>query len=243
MTQDLDETAETEKKRPARRSYASSAPTRSRILDHAVRAFAERGFEGTSLRAVARAAGVDHSTLIHHFHDKGTLLREALRARDVAYLPEKTAEVVTVRVLADGLIQAARFAEGDEAASRLFSIMSAEAGVDGHPARDYLQDRHQVLLMVLGEAIRVQRASGNLGDNGLPPITEAARLIASWEGLEVFSRLHPSLANVPALWEATLEQALGLKEGEEGAVVDVDQDALEGIFQNRPRSSHPTSRG
>lgn len=43
-----------------------SAASRDEILDAAKQLFAEQGFEGTSLRQVARAAGVDPA-MIHHF--------------------------------------------------------------------------------------------------------------------------------------------------------------------------------
>jgi AcrR family transcriptional regulator len=43
-----------------------SAASRDHILDAARRQFADHGFEGTSLRQVARAAGVDPA-MIHHF--------------------------------------------------------------------------------------------------------------------------------------------------------------------------------
>lgn len=49
-----------------RRGRRRGTDTRDHILDAARRQFAEHGFEGTSLRQVARAAGVDPA-LIHHF--------------------------------------------------------------------------------------------------------------------------------------------------------------------------------
>lgn len=216
-----------------RKSYPSSAPTRSRILKSAAETFAYRGYDGASLRGVAKAAGVDHSTLIHHFRDKGTLLREVLRARDAAYTPEQAEDVVSVRGLAESLVRTARLGARDPEASQLFSMMSAEAAAHDHPARAYLQERHQALLLVLGEAIRAQRAAGYLDDNGLPPSLEAARLVASWEGFEVFARLHPELVDVPTLWEKTLEQGFGLEDGDEGAPLRISAEVYEKVVGKR----------
>jgi AcrR family transcriptional regulator len=50
-----------------------TAASRDHILDAARRQFAEHGFEGTSLRQVARAAGVDPAMVHHFFQDKDEL--------------------------------------------------------------------------------------------------------------------------------------------------------------------------
>ena len=51
--------------------------TRGEILEAARRAFAERGFQGTSMRAVATAAGVDAALVHHYFGSKGDLFLAA----------------------------------------------------------------------------------------------------------------------------------------------------------------------
>ena len=55
-----------------------AADTRSRLLDAAERLFAERGFSGTSVRAVTHEAGVSVSAANYHFGSKEALLRETL---------------------------------------------------------------------------------------------------------------------------------------------------------------------
>ena len=57
---------------------AQKAQTRARILQCALDAFAARGFDGTTLRDVASAAGVQHGLLRHHFGDKDGLWRAAV---------------------------------------------------------------------------------------------------------------------------------------------------------------------
>jgi TetR/AcrR family transcriptional regulator len=46
---------------------------RSQLVAHAVRLFGQRGFEGTSLEAVAEAAGVRKQTLLYYFPGKDEL--------------------------------------------------------------------------------------------------------------------------------------------------------------------------
>lgn len=52
--------------------------TRRQILDAAQELFAERGFSGTSLRAIGAAAAVDPSLVHHYFGSKEGLFRAAL---------------------------------------------------------------------------------------------------------------------------------------------------------------------
>ena len=57
---------------------ARKARTREVILDVAKRLFEERGYEATTMRDVASAAGIAPGTIFVHFPDKGSLLIEAL---------------------------------------------------------------------------------------------------------------------------------------------------------------------
>ncbi len=52
--------------------------TRERILDAAERIFGERGFAGTSIREITKAAGVNIAAINYHFGSKEELLRAVL---------------------------------------------------------------------------------------------------------------------------------------------------------------------
>jgi AcrR family transcriptional regulator len=81
-------------RRSGRRAGASG--TREAILAAASTLFAERGYEATTIRAVAAEAGVDPA-LVHHFHGtKAALFAAATR------LPYNPAEAIPA-LLADGL--------------------------------------------------------------------------------------------------------------------------------------------
>jgi TetR/AcrR family transcriptional regulator len=54
------------------------ARTRARILECALEAFAERGFEGATVRDIAAAAGVNHGLIKYHFGDKDSLWKSAV---------------------------------------------------------------------------------------------------------------------------------------------------------------------
>ena len=53
--------------------------TRERILVSAARLFAEHGFEGASMPAIAKAAGITAAAIYKHFESKGELLLEVVK--------------------------------------------------------------------------------------------------------------------------------------------------------------------
>ncbi len=55
--------------------------TRERILDTAERLFAERGFDGTSLRAITSAADANLAAVNYHFRSKNDLIHEIFARR------------------------------------------------------------------------------------------------------------------------------------------------------------------
>jgi TetR/AcrR family transcriptional repressor of mexJK operon len=60
---------------------------RTAILEAAKSLFPVRGYDGTSMDAIAQAAGVSKLTVYSHFADKETLFIEAVRARCEDMLP------------------------------------------------------------------------------------------------------------------------------------------------------------
>jgi AcrR family transcriptional regulator len=70
--------------RPARKSVAidaTSADTKTRILDAAEQLFMEHGFEATSLRSLTAAAGVNLAAVNYHFGSKEELFQAVLTRR------------------------------------------------------------------------------------------------------------------------------------------------------------------
>jgi AcrR family transcriptional regulator len=71
------ETAPRRRGRPAK-ARAETEDTRASILAAAAAEFSRDGYEATSMRGVARAAGVDPALVRHYFNDKADLFGEAI---------------------------------------------------------------------------------------------------------------------------------------------------------------------
>jgi AcrR family transcriptional regulator len=83
------------KRRPYRSALREeqAEQTRQRVLDAAAALFEERGYDGTSIAAIAEAAGVSEETVYARFRNKRTLLGElvsrAVRGADPRPIPEQ----------------------------------------------------------------------------------------------------------------------------------------------------------
>lgn len=63
--------------KPPRKQQQRSIMTKQKLLDAALEAFSENGFQGTSTRNIAERAGVHHPLITYHFRNKEELWRAA----------------------------------------------------------------------------------------------------------------------------------------------------------------------
>lgn len=190
--------------------YATGRATKQSIVTRAAEAFAQKGFYGASLRGIAREAGVDHSTLLHHFGTKTALLLAVIEWHDAQHAPPQMPTDFAPEDLVDGFVHVAERNRSAPGLVQLLSTLSAEAGTEGHPARTVLQQRHQVLVGVIGGMIRSQRERGVLADTGASPEERAGLVISTWEGLQVYDALHPGTVDVPGMVGEMLRREFGI---------------------------------
>lgn len=198
----------TESTRPD--GYATGRATKKAIVASAAQAFAKKGFYGASLRSIAQEAGVDHSTLLHHFGNKTNLLLAVIEWHDQQQLRADFPRRLSPEGLVDGFVQAAESNRETPGLVQLLTMLTAEAGAEDHPARPVLQRRHKRLITLFAWVIRRQRVKLDLPDDGLTPEERAAVLLATWDGLQMFDALHPGMLDVPALVARALREAFGL---------------------------------
>ncbi|MDU0326372.1 TetR family transcriptional regulator [Microbacterium sp. KSW2-21] len=118
---------------------AATEQRRRAILDAAVQAFSEVGYNGTSLRDVAARAGLSHTGLLHHFPDKPGLLEAALdRLFDSTALEFDFASNDGVIVMR-ALIAAAERDVREPTSLRFLAVVTAESLVPSHPAHGFMR--------------------------------------------------------------------------------------------------------
>lgn len=118
---------------------AATEQRRRAILDAAVQAFSEVGYNGTSLRDVAARAGLSHTGLLHHFPDKPGLLEAALdRLFDSTALEFDFASDDGVIVMR-ALIAAAERDVREPTSLRFLAVVTAESLVPSHPAHGFMR--------------------------------------------------------------------------------------------------------
>ena len=108
---------------------------RARIRDAALRLFAERGMDATTVRDIAKAAGVSAGLLRHHYGSK-----EALRDACDAYALEQAMRLKEQAIVAGELSNPA-FLPANHPTLLLLTRYFARSMMDGSPAAAKLFDR------------------------------------------------------------------------------------------------------
>jgi len=80
------------RRRAGRSDAGRKAETQAQILDAAVELFARKGYDRTTIAAIAARAQVSRAAVFWHFGDKATLFQEALRRLLVPFVMEMARE-------------------------------------------------------------------------------------------------------------------------------------------------------
>jgi AcrR family transcriptional regulator len=126
-----------------RRSVAAAAATRERLLLQAQRLFASKGYGATSLRELAKVAGVHLFTVQHHFGSKRRLYAEIIRRWDED-VRQLLSQILAERSQSDRLIERVVDKLFDFfLANRARVTLNARAALgEGVPQRLVLTDRN-----------------------------------------------------------------------------------------------------
>ena len=138
--------------------YATGRATKADIVDAAFHVFAESGYGGTSVREIARRAGINHATLLHHFPKKSLLLQSVLEHRDELQHIEPTTLDDTLALLLGIAVRN----EATPGLTRLFTLLAAESADPDHPARAYFRERLARLRHQIAHHIELAQATGQV---------------------------------------------------------------------------------
>ncbi|MCX4811845.1 TetR family transcriptional regulator [Streptomyces sp. NBC_01239] len=148
-------------KRRGRPPRTESADTRDRILTAAREEFSERGYEKTSVRGIAKAAGVDPALVHHYFGTKEQIFEAAV---EVAFAPARNAPETVAEGPLDGVGERlTRFIFGiwENPATRTPLLAVVRSAVNNEAAAAVF--RRLVVSQVLGRvAARLDLPDGDL---------------------------------------------------------------------------------
>lgn len=163
---------------------------RRQIVSVAMDLFARNGTRGTGIAAIATAAGIATSTLLHHFGSKAGLLRAVLEERDrIEY--EKfdklmRSDTVTMQMLPE----VAQHWVEHRAIARLHTVLCIENLDDDAPMHDYFKPRQRLLVQVAQQAIEAAQERGEVPTD-LDARLKAIEIVAVQEGLHLMWQLDP----------------------------------------------------
>lgn len=173
--------------------YAKGLAKRDEILDAALEVFASKGYDRTSVREIARRAGLSQAGLLHHFSTKEELFLEVLRQRDERSTdPSDQTHKHTV----DRLIRAVSRNANEPGLVRLFVSMSAESAEESSDARSFFAERYHWLLQEITEDVRLHQQNGEFV--ALPAEDIASLLVAAADGLQLQWLLDPGNVDMTA---------------------------------------------
>ncbi|QMU96864.1 TetR/AcrR family transcriptional regulator [Microbacterium esteraromaticum] len=144
------------------RSASDDLTARARIREAAIRAFARDGFDATSMRAIAKDAGVSAALIVHHFGDKSSLRAACDDYVLAAFLDDKheLIEAPTADRIRAALNDVERYGPYVDYLGRMLS--------DSSPAADRLFDE---IIEVTRSVLDEQRAAGLLVEMSDPEMT------------------------------------------------------------------------
>lgn len=168
---------------PVRGQYAKGIAKREEILDVALELFTQKGYDRTSVREIARLAGLSQAGLLHHFSTKEELFIEVLRRRDVRNREEFQAGEGDPNSISR-LVSIVRNNMSQPGLVRLYVTMSAESTDVDSTARSFFVERYRSLRAEVAKDVRTKQQLGELSAE-LDPDAVASLLIAAADGLQI----------------------------------------------------------
>jgi len=199
--------------------YAKGRRRREQIVAAAAAVYAEAGYEGASLREIAKRAGISHTGLLHHFPNREALLAAVLEERDRRDAerrePHPTSGMGTGGPGDGGegagalreLVRLAAHNRRHPGIVELYVRMAAEAVTAGHPAHAYFTGHYRAARQYARSSFTALAAAGELRA-GADPQSAAVMFIALMDGLQVQWLTNPDEVDLVAPLRAFLRLVL-----------------------------------
>jgi len=184
--------------------------TRERILASAARLFAEHGFEGASMPAIAKASGITAGAIYKHFRSKGELLLEVVK-RSFASTPLFMQNTTAGNDAAALPLLASLYTEPALKPVRQLSIEVHSAARKDSEVRQVLAITNKLAIQHIRDTIARAQSEGKLDSSSNPDFT--ARLFCVIVmGLAHMDTLLPNLIGDRA-WSDFVCESIGTMMG------------------------------
>ncbi len=164
--------------------YLKGRIRREDILAAAVAEYGEAGYHGSSLRAIAKRAGITHAGLLYYFPTKEALLAAVLERRDTDDTEREHLAVPPGREWLNHLVALSEHNSRHPGIVDLYTRLAAEAVAADHPAHAYFHRHYRIARDHAVESFRVLAGQGELRP-GVDPAHAGLGLVALMDGLQV----------------------------------------------------------
>jgi AcrR family transcriptional regulator len=166
------------------RGYPKGRIRREDILTAAVEVYGEAGYHGSSLREVAKRAGITHAGLLYYFPTKEALLAAVLERRDAEDGVRLRLNEPPGREVLRHWVALAEYNVANPGIVELYSRLAAEAVAPDHPAHDYFVRHYRIARRTAYESFRALAERGELRP-GVDPHIAALTFMSLSDGLQV----------------------------------------------------------
>jgi AcrR family transcriptional regulator len=166
------------------KGYPKGRIRREDILTAAVAVYTEAGYHGSSLREVAKRAGITHAGLLYYFPTKEALLAAVLERRDAEDAEREQLNAPPGREVLRHWIALAEYNVAHPGIVELYARLAAEAVTPDHPAHDYFVRHYRIARRSAFETFRILAEKGELRP-GVDPRTAALTYMSLSDGLQV----------------------------------------------------------
>lgn len=187
--------------------YLKGRIRREDILTAAVAVYGEAGYHGSSLREVAKRAGITHAGLLYYFPTKEALLAAVLERRDAEDAEREHLGAPPGLEVLRNLIALAEYNVAHPGIVDLYSRLAAEAVAPDHPAHDYFVRHYRLVRTSASESFRVLAGRGELRA-GIDPRVAATTFVALMDGLQVQWLTTPDEVDLVATLRRYLDSVL-----------------------------------
>jgi AcrR family transcriptional regulator len=178
--------------------YRKGRIRREDIITAAIEVYAEAGYHGSSLREIAKRAGITHAGLLYYFPTKEALLAAVLERRDAVDAERERLSIPPGLDVLRHLIALAEHNARHPGIVDLYVRLAAEAVAPDHPAHAYFERHYRHARDCTCRSFRAMAERGELRD-AVDPAYAALTFIALMDGLQVQWLTTPDLDMVGAL--------------------------------------------